>query len=1667
MINLLLKKQIHSIFRMQKISIYCLLFFVAFAAFAQEKTPVNVQLTLQNFTGSPYFCDGSQMTLVATPVEPGFSYQWLLDGEPVETTVTNTLPVRRAGNYSVTVSNAQMTGTSPKVRVEACPDNTAELAAIWAQALKDGKAKPPKETQSTFTATISSVNPILCNGNTSATLVAQPQGAQYTYQWQYASCLTCTYTNQSGQTNNTLTTSTTGFYKVLVTEGTTTMTANPFRVASVPYATLTDQNNDPNGIITVTPGQSASLKVNFTGTGPFYFSYNDGISDKSVSNISTNPYTLTVTPDQNRRYKLNYAGNNSCGSTSSDLVGSVRVVVDATTSVTLPAPTTLNVCAGSTIDIPYTTVGTWAGPKNLTVQLLSELDGWSVISFSGQSDSPLRVTLPSYLTPFSQYRVAVLPIVPASVAGPVISSYILTVNSVGCRPKPIVYVSPANQVCSSVYLSTGNPVNSTSTYQWYRNGVALFGTTSSGFYAYKSGNYYVKVTNAAANYIDSSAVQTITLLAAPVTVSSPNTVLCGSNTSAVLTATTATTGGTWQWYKSGVPISGATLATYTATTTGYYQAEYSKGGCTASGYIDVNNYTTATFTTLSGGSSQVITPGTTAQLKATFTGQGPWTFQLYDGSNYKNMSATANPHLITVQPEQNRRYSLSGIISNNCSNSGSSNSVNILVDPTTSLTLTAPGSLNVCAGSTIEIPYTTAGTWTNDRKLSIELRDANNNYVSNSYQGYFSQNPIRYILPTTLTLNATYKVRVYSDVPSINSVTSSYQLTATSTGCQPTATIQNGSSSVQCGSVTLYAYPTGSSYTYQWFRNGSSISGATGNYYYAPQTGAYTVQVTNAATGYNSTSAATSVEVAMPPVSISPTNGAVCNGGSVTLNATPADPAVYDYQWYYRPSNGNTYSLISGAGSASYTATAVGDYYVVVTQKTGNCSVSSSSVSITTGGTATLRNANGTTADVVSSPGQTVPLTVTMTGQPPFVFRYFDGTYNRRITTNNSTYMLNVTPEQNRSYYLNDFASSCGSGGTNGAVTVVVNTATSLTLSTPSTLNACAGGSVEVPYTTVGTWSGSRNLYITLYNPVTGNFITSYPISSPTNPMIVRVPASLSVGSTFQIRISGITPYFTTVVSSYNFTVSSTGCIPIPQIQESSTPQCGTTPLYIESSSGYNYQWYRDGNATGSYGNGYTATVSGNYTVRVTGPNGYDVTSAPYAVTIGSVAKPVISQTGAGACTDGSNFTLSSSVTDPSFTYQWYYAPTSNGPFLPVSGGNGSSLTTNQPGGYFVTVQSGDCQSESDRYYTCPLLVDFKSASICRGGGVTVNYSPQFCCFPENTVSLHLVEAASGTVVMSNLASLTGFSSYTFSNVTIPASVPSGTYRFVVTSSGPMFTSPKSVGVLTVINTTAPAPPTITAVPSSISLGQSTTLTASGCNGILQWTDNSSAPATRTLVPNGTTVYSATCIDVNGCTTAVGSVTVTTECDPLEPNNTYTSATITGAANYLSPEVCLDSKNDTDWYAYVHNNKVYYIRVASASNVYGYYKLSVSVVNDSLRIETLSSSGSNLSTYVELYVHNGIFYLGSDYSGGVNNFSLLKYKLPSPCPAELDLYSTLLDIAPGQTNTAKALQINATNKVGNGATATYKGQNAVLLLPGFQTNLSTGGSFQAAIQGCN
>jgi large repetitive protein len=475
--------------------------------------------------------------------------------------------------------------------------------------------------------------------------------------------------------------------------------------------------------------------------------------------------------------------------------------------------------------------------------------------------------------------------------------------------------------------------------------------------------------------------------------------------------------------------------------------------------------------------------------------------------------------------------------------------------------------------------------------------------------------------------------------------------------------------------------------------------------------------------------------------------------------------------------------------------------------------------------------------------------------------------------------------------------------------------------------------------------------------------------------------------------------------------------------------------------------------------------------VRVRGANGYDRTSSAVIVNLGLPATS-ISSNGA-SCSNGTNFTLTSSVNDPNYTYQWYFAPNGSGPFLPVSGGTSHTLTTNVSGSYYLTYENGVCQGRSSTFNTCPILLSYRSSTVCQGGSVgNISFNNNIGWNSDNIFTLQLVDATTGSLIVNSLATVS--SSTTFINVSIPNTVMSGTYRLMVKQSSPTFTSAWSSGILTVSGSQAPAAPTLTATPTSFTSGQSVTLTASNCTGTLRWADNNSSAITRIVSPSATTTYSATCTDANGCVSAVSSITVSWTCDPLEPNNTFQTATATNTATYNGPDACLDSDTDQDWYSYIHNNQPYFIRIYTGNGCLscpGRYKLSVNISNDTLIVRTLAVIGSTTAvSYLDLYSFNGTstsYLTGASANGLDGRLATLRYKLPAPCPQNLSLYSTILDIAPNQSNTARATRITATNKVGNGATANYFGQSSVLLSPGFETQLSTGGTFKAEVRGCN
>ena len=128
---------------------------------------------------------------------------------------------------------------------------------------------------------------------------------------------------------------------------------------------------------------------------------------------------------------------------------------------------------------------------------------------------------------------------------------------------PVPIISGASGGCSSVALSTGTYA----TYQWKKNGISIPGAISRTYSATESGNYTVTVTSAA-SCTGTSAAKTVTVSSTPTpSITGQNANICPDGFVSLI----ATSGFTsYQWYKDGETINGATLQNYEMYETGNY-----------------------------------------------------------------------------------------------------------------------------------------------------------------------------------------------------------------------------------------------------------------------------------------------------------------------------------------------------------------------------------------------------------------------------------------------------------------------------------------------------------------------------------------------------------------------------------------------------------------------------------------------------------------------------------------------------------------------------------------------------------------------------------------------------------------------------------------------------------------------------------------------------------------------------------------------------------------------------------------------------------------------------------------------------------------------------------------------------------------------------------------
>ncbi|MBU6122218.1 Ig-like domain-containing protein [Hymenobacter siberiensis] len=464
-------------------------------------------------------------------------------------------------------------------------------------------------------------------------------------------------------------------------------------------------------------------------------------------------------------------------------------------------------------------------------------------------------------------------------------------------------------------------------YRWYSSSTSTTAlATGSSFttpYLYGSVYYYVSTVSAAGCESSRSyALASINNTPSASISTSGATTFCQGG--AVSLTTSGSSVGSYQFYRNGSAISGATGSTYSATTSGNYTvAVTTTSACTSTSgsvTVTVNPGTSAAFayaTNTYCQSGANPTPNVSGTAGGTFTTSGI-------GLNINPYNGTIN--LVQSQPGS---YTITYSVSGTC---GSTATTTLTVSQAAQATFSYPAASYCASGSAVP-PVLASG----------------------SSAGTFTASP------AGLSLNAsTGAVDLAQSQPGtytvINSIATSSGCTPTSASAQlvinslPTATLTASGPLTFCqgGTVTLTA-PTGVGYSYQFFRNATAIAGATSTTYSPTAAGGYTVRITNASGCTAMTTAPTSVVVnaattatfayagstycqggaAIPTPTVSgttggafsSTNGLALNAATGAIDLGQSQPGTYTVTYSVPgscPSTGTTTLTVTDPASASF-----------------------------------------------------------------------------------------------------------------------------------------------------------------------------------------------------------------------------------------------------------------------------------------------------------------------------------------------------------------------------------------------------------------------------------------------------------------------------------------------------------------------------------------------------------------------------------------------------------------------------------------------------------------------------------------------------------------------------------------------------------------------------
>jgi len=613
------------------------------------------------------------------------------------------------------------------------------------------------------------------------------------------------------------------------------------------------------------------------------------------------------------------------------------------------------------------------------------------------------------------------------------------------------------------------------TYQWYKDAVAITGATASTLSlsaasASDAGSYTVKVTNSAGNITSNAVTLTVNaLVIAPAISAQPVsiTVTSGQNASFSVTASGSAT-LSYQWYKDGSALSGATsaslsLSAVTSANAGSYTVKVtnSGGNITSSAATLTVNAAAVAPSISTQPTSLTVTSGQAASFSVVAAGTAPFTYQWYkDGAQVIN-ATSATLSLGNVSSGNAGSYTVKVTNSaGNITSAAATLTVNALV---IAPAITAqPTNSTVTAGQNSSFSVIASGT------------------APLSYQWYKDGSALSGATSASLSLSAvtsanagSYSVKVTNSAGNITSA--AVTLTVNAAAVAPSISAQPASVSVTSGQNASFSVTASGTATlsYQWYKDGSALSGATSaalslSAVTSANAGSYSVTVSNSAGNISSVSATLTVTAATvaPTITTQPLSLSVNASQSASFSLVASGTAPFTYQWYKDGSalTGATASTLSIAKAAS---TDSGAYKVTVTNSAGSVTsnVANLSLTIEVLPPTITKQPVGQTAYV----GQTASFSVEVSGTAPFTYQWKRGGYAIAGATSSSLSLQNLTSSDTGSYTVTVTNTTGSVTSTQVALNVTNPTVAPSITAQPSSLSILAGAAASFTVNAAGT----------------------------------------------------------------------------------------------------------------------------------------------------------------------------------------------------------------------------------------------------------------------------------------------------------------------------------------------------------------------------------------------------------------------------------------------------------------------------------------------------------------------------------------------------------------------------------------------------------------------